>query len=39
MLEVIKELLEKEYQLTDVNMDTDFKRDLGLNSFDFLNLI
>ncbi|MBR4580971.1 MAG: hypothetical protein IKO32_07035 [Lachnospiraceae bacterium] len=39
MLEVIKQMLEEEYQLTDVNLDTDFKKDLGLNSFDFLNLI
>ena len=39
MLEVMKQMLEEEYQLTDVNLDTDFKKDLGLNSFDFLNLI
>ncbi len=39
MLEVIRQLLEEEYQLKDIEPETDFKRDLGLNSFDFLNLI
>ena len=39
MLEEVKKILAEEYRITDVTRDTDFKKELGLNSFDFMNLI
>ena len=39
MLEEIKKILKDEYQITGVSADTGFKKELGLSSFDFMNLI
>ena len=39
MLEEIKKILKDEYQITEVTEQTGFKKELGLSSFDFMNLI
>lgn len=39
MLEQLKTLLKKNYHIDDISIDTNIKTDLGLNSFDFINLI
>ena len=39
MLEDIRKILKEEYQITDISEGTDFKKELGLNSLDFMNLI
>lgn len=35
----MKALLKKNYNINDVSAETNFKTDLGLTSFDFINLI
>lgn len=39
MLEQLKTLLKKNYHIDDISIDTNIKTGLGLNSFDFINLI
>ncbi len=39
MLEQMKALLKKNYNINDISEETNFKTDLGLTSFDFINLI
>lgn len=39
MLEELKTLLKKNYSIDDISMETNIKTDLGLTSFDFINLI
>ena len=39
MLEQIQALLKKNYHIEDISIETNIKTDLGLNSFDFINLI
>lgn len=39
MFEEIKKILSEEYGITELTMSTNFKKDLGLSSFDFMNLI
>ena len=39
MFEEIKKILSEEYGITELSMSTNFKKDLGLSSFDFMNLI
>lgn len=39
MLEQLKTLLKKNYHIEDISIETNIKTDLGLNSFDFINLI
>lgn len=39
MLEELKTLLKKNYPIDDISMETNIKTDLGLTSFDFINLI
>ena len=39
MLEEIKKILKEEYGLTDVSEQTDIRKDLGLNSFELMNLL
>ena len=39
MFEEMKKLLSEEYGITELTMSMNFKKDLGLSSFDFMNLI
>lgn len=39
MLNQLKTLLKKNYNIDDIDMETNIKTDLGLSSFDFINLI
>lgn len=39
MFEELKKILQEEYQIEDVALSTNFKKDLDLTSFDFVNLI
>lgn len=39
MFERIKELLRVEYDIQELNLSMNIKKDLGLTSFDFANLI
>lgn len=39
MFEKIKEILKKEYGIAELDMNANIKKDLGLSSFDFANLI
>lgn len=39
MFDEIKKLLSKEYGINDLSPEMNFKTDLGLNSFDLMNLL
>ncbi|MCR5598767.1 MAG: acyl carrier protein [Lachnospiraceae bacterium] len=39
MFDEIKKILDEEYHITGVSKETNFRKELGLSSFDFLNLI
>lgn len=39
MLNQLKTLLKKNYNIEDISTETNIKTDLGLTSFDFINLI
>ena len=39
MFEEIKKILDSEYHITGISRETNFRKELGLSSFDFLNLI
>lgn len=39
MYERIKKILEENFEITDLSPDADIKADLGLNSFDLMELI
>ena len=39
MLKEIKEIMYDYYEITDINLDSNFKTDFGLTSFDFVNLM
>ncbi|WP_297957843.1 acyl carrier protein [uncultured Ruminococcus sp.] len=39
MFEIMKKVLEEEYGITDIAPDMNIRRDLGLSSFDLMNLI
>ncbi len=39
MFDDFKKILEENYDITDVTLNTNFKKDLGLTSFDFINLL
>jgi acyl carrier protein len=39
MFEDIKQILSENYGIKDIDLNTDFKKDLGLNSFDLMNLV
>ena len=39
MLNEIKEIMYDYYEITDINLDSNFKTDFGLTSFDFVNLM
>lgn len=39
MLENIRKILKDYYNIENVELDSDFKKDFGLTSFDFVNLI
>lgn len=39
MLSQLKTLLKKNYNIEDIRTETNIKTDLGLTSFDFINLI
>lgn len=39
MLNQLKTLLKKNYNIDDISTETNIKTDLGLTSFDFINLI
>lgn len=39
MFEELKKILRDNYQIEDIELSTNFKKDLDLTSFDFVNLI
>ena len=39
MFEELKKILKDNYQIEDIELSTNFKKDLDLTSFDFVNLI
>ncbi len=39
MLDQLKKLLKKNYNIDDITIETNIKTDLGFTSFDFINLI
>ena len=39
MFDDIKKILKKNYKIKEITLNTNFKTDLGLTSFDFVNLI
>lgn len=39
MFEELKKMLKDDYQIEDISLSTNFKKDLDLTSFDFINLI
>ncbi len=39
MLNELKKILRENYNVNEVELDSNFKKDFGLNSFDFMNLI
>jgi acyl carrier protein len=39
MLDEFKKILKENYNITEVELASDFKKDFGLSSFDFINLI
>lgn len=39
MLDEFKKILKENYNITEVELTSNFKKDFGLSSFDFINLI